>query len=701
VSTAPRPTRALLELARLVGVQSSYQGFDEREYRVDTDVIVAVLRALDIPIEREAQAAELLAAERARRSMRVLEPVMVRRLDGPSSSAPTTLGLPSFTDPSGIWLTVALEDGRLLRAPLSDLVVQGGTQRRFRLPVPPEGEFPPGYHEISLEGSGLETRSLLIAAPRCPLPRPGWGLFCPLYALRSEDDWGVASYPDMAEFGKWVGSEGGSLMGTLPLYPTFLDEPADPSPYLPVTRLGYSELYVDPVAVPELDAAPEARALLDSPAFAERVAAARRSPLVPYEEVHRLRRAVLELLAAAMVDSDTGLRAFAAQHPELLAYARFRAVAERHGRDRRSWGADVAGELARLSLADPAVRYHLYAQWLAFRQLAAAAGAAAVFGDLPVGVHPDGFDPFWEPDAFATGAHGGAPPDRFYAAGQDWSFPPLHPVGLREQRYRYFIDFLRVALAHAAALRIDHVMGLHRLYWIPAGFDARHGAYVSYAAEELHALVALEAHRAGAAVIGEDLGTVDPSVREAMAHDRMLRSWVFEFQSTAEDPLPEPPRHCVASIGTHDTPRFAAFFHGATAGEPEPTGDPVSDAPPRSEQRARWRRALAAALGLEAGFEGPETWAHPDSVAQRAALAGCLAHLAASKADLVLVDMGDLLGEVAQENRPGTGAGASNWRHRAALTLEQIRADTDVAALLSVVARERVRHAPHGEVGAR
>jgi len=701
MSLAPGPTGALLELARLVGVQSSYQGSDEREHRVDTDVIVAVLRALNIPIEREEQAAELLAAERARRSMRVLEPVVVRRLDDPSSSTPTTLPFPSFADPSGIWLTVALEDGRLLRAPLSDLLEESGTQRRMRLPVPKEGEFPPGYHEISLEGSGLETRSLLIAAPRCPLPRRGWGVFCPLYALRTEDDWGVASYPDIAKLGEWVGSEGGSLIGALPLYPTFLDEPADPSPYLPVTRLGYSELYIDPAAVPELDAAPDARALLDSPAFAERVAAARRSPLVPYGEVYRLRRAVLEPLASALVDRDTGLRAFAAQHPELLAYARFRAVAERHGRDRRSWGADVAGELARLSLADPVVRYHLCAQWLASRQLGEAAGSAPIYGDLPVGVHPDGFDPFWEPDAFAPGAHGGAPPDRFYAAGQDWSFPPLHPVGLREQRYRYFIDVLRVAFAHAAALRIDHVMGLHRLYWIPAGFDARHGAYVSYAAEELHAVVALEAHRAGAVVVGEDLGTVDPSVREAMARDRMLRSWVFEFQSTAEDPLPEPPRHCVASIGTHDTPRFAAFFRGATAGEPEPTEGLVSDPSPPSGERARWRRALAAGLEPDAAPEGSEISTQPDSVAERAALAGCLAHLARSKADLVLVDMGDLIGEVEQENRPGTGSGASNWRHRAALTYEQIRADKDVAALVTLVARERACHAPPEEVGVR
>ena len=192
---------------------------------------------------------------------------------------------------------------------------------------------------------------------------------------------------------------------------------------------------------------------------------------------------------------------------------------------------------------------------------------------------------------------GGAPPDGFFGAGQEWGFPPLHPERIREDGYRYLIAALRRAMRHAGVLRIDHVMGLQHLYMIPKGFDAKHGAYVSYRAEEMHAIVALEAHRAGTVVVGEDLGTVPAEVRERMAADQMLRSWVFQFESSSERPFPEIPADVLASTGTHDLPRFGAFLWGADIDESEAAGrSTAAAAAAERAARARWRTALLRSI---------------------------------------------------------------------------------------------------------
>ncbi len=659
-------------LARLAGVLPEYRAYDGRTIHVEAETVLAVLGALGVVVSHPKDAAAALVEAREARSRRLLEPVVVHR-----GGAPTVMLGASVAHAPASWsLTITCEDGRTKRAGLPELIVgphQGGGVLA-RVPTTDGSALGPGYHELVLEGPAVVARALLVSAPRCPVPRRGWGVFMPLYALRSASDWGAGSYVDLAALGRWTASVGGDFLGMLPLYPAFLDPPCDPSPYLPVTRLALNELYVDPAAVPELEAAPSARRLLSSGPFAARVVATHRAVSVPYEELVRSGRGEAEL------------RGFAEVRPDLLAYARFRATGERHGRDWHSWPASAARECGALPFSDPAVLYHLCAQWLAHRQLADASGAIPIYGDLPVGVHPQGFDPYFEPEAFAGGVQGGAPPDAFYAGGQAWALPPLHPVGIRAQGYRHLIAVLRSAFAHLGALRIDHVMGLHRMYWIPEGHDARHGAYVSYRAEELRAIVALEAHRAGAVVVGEDLGTVDESVREAMAEDRMLRTWVFEFATSRSDPLPEPPAQCIASIGSHDVPRFAAFWRGAAPGEPNDTDELVAGRieNARALERRAWREALSRALGVE-----PEASGASHETLERSALGGVLEHLAAGPAALVLVDLQDLWGELEQENRPGTGSGAGNWRHRSALELEQLVGDPGVGALCSLVERRR------------
>jgi 4-alpha-glucanotransferase len=232
---------------------------------------------------------------------------------------------------------------------------------------------------------------------------------------------------------------------------------------------------------------------------------------------------------------------FIAEHPELTAYADFRAKG-----DERS------------------ARYHRFVQYAAASQLADAAAhgdrvGVGLYLDLPVGVHPEGFDTWAHPELFAD-AQVGAPPDALAEGGQAWGFPPLHPQRLRASGYRYFIDSLRVALRYARAIRLDHILGLQRLYWIPAGLDATAGAYVRYHHEELLAIVETEAQRAGVTVIGEDLGTVSPTIRQGMNKHGLLHTFIARFAASADNPLPQPAQPSAASLGSHDLPRFAAYW---------------------------------------------------------------------------------------------------------------------------------------------
>ena len=685
---------AVAELAALHGVLPAYQGTDGREHRADDEVVLAVLGAMGVPVGSAAEVAAALVAGRRAHAVRTLEPVLVSRT-GRLASA--TVSLPSRVHPRDVWCSIELESGGIvhqrLTATLTGMTagseVGGERYNRYRVRLERHDAEPlqPGYHRLVVEWSGSRVDSLYVVAPACPSAPRGWGVFLPLHALRTDEDWGVGSYTDLAALGKWVGELGGSMLGSLPLYPSFLDPPADPSPYLPVSRLAYNELYVDVTSLPELEAAPEARRLLAADEFRRRLVASHESTLVDYEEVSRLRRRVLAPMADALVAGSSARRAsfcaFVDEHPELVAYARFRSAAERPGRPSAVGvpGDDVVGH------DESALAYHLYAQWAAAQQLASAADSTPIYADLPIGVHPQGFDPRWSPQSFVPGAHGGAPPDLFFAEGQDWAFPPFHPERMREDGYSHFISMLQRAFRHAAYVRIDHVMGLERLYWVPDGFDARHGAYVSYRADELHALVALEAHRSGVVVVGEDLGTVPDSVRNRMAEDRMLRSWVLQFESTPEQPLPSPPVGVLASWGTHDLPRFSAYFWGDDIDEREDSAglSPAETARERAE-RERWRQALLRSVGEGTGA-GTGAAEEADSAAM--ALRACLIHLARSPADLVLVDLEDLCGERQPQNRPGTGTEAANWRRRAARTLGQVLHDTKTAAFLRELHRLR------------
>jgi 4-alpha-glucanotransferase len=422
---------------------------------------------------------------------------------------------------------------------------------------------------------------------------------------------------------EWTAGLGGDLVGSTPLNAAFLDEPFEPSPYLPVSRLHWNELYVDPAATPEWEASARARELAGA---AEPATEGR---LIDYRAAMAAKRRVLEALLEAL--GGGRLDAFerqVADHPDLAAYARFRARCERERAGWRDWrDPDAPGDEA-------AARYHAYAQWLCDEQLARVGEAGAgPYLDMPLGVHPGGYDTWRFREVFADGISVGAPPDGFFGEGQSWGLAPLHPGRLREGGHAYPAACIRALCRHAAAARIDHVMGLHRMFWVPDGLPPTEGVYVRYPFEELYAVLCIESVRAGTPLVGEDMGTVPAAVRRTMAAHGLLRIYAVQTELGEADPFDRVPSEAMVGMNTHDMSTFARFWddEGAADGR---------------------RDALRAALERRghAVADGP------------AALDACLLELAGSGASAELVSLEDMWWEREPQNVPGTTTENPNWR---------------------------------------
>jgi 4-alpha-glucanotransferase len=694
LTAAARPAHHLSELAQIHGVQVGYTAQDGRRVRASDDTLRAILAALGHPVDDERSIDAALAEARAAQRAHPLEPVLVYGDHGTLSSPLTA---PAGADLARCTVTVTQENGSVQRRPLLDVATPGVRHDVDADLVPlaldlGDLALPPGYHRLSVDGLPVAADALLLVPP--PARRFSaheFGLFAPTYALRAEADWGVGSFTELTRFADLVGGWGGALAGTLPLFAAFFRSPVDPSPYLPVSRLFWNELHVDVDALPELATAPEAQQLVRSAGFRADLDRLRAQPTVDYAAVMAAKRAVLELCAESLCRQPSDRRdefdGFVKGHSDLERYADFRAADEMLGLPWSQWSAEP-GALPDLGGQAAGSRYHRYAQFVAAEQLAAvadrtAAGRAGLYLDLPVGVHPDGFDTWSHPDLFAD-AGVGAPPDDFFSGGQSWGFPPLHPDRLRGTGYRYLIDTYRHALGHARAIRVDHLLGLHRMFWIPPDGGAKDGAYVRYRSEELRAILAIEAARADAVIVGEDLGTVTPSIRQAMDRDGMLHCFVYQFEAKPERPLPQPRKPSMASLGSHDLPKFAAFWRGEDIDDRVDRGwlDPAAATEARTD-----RDNLVAAIGAAATPPAPADRDSDDAV--RAGLRTCLDALAAGPATYLLVDLADLEAETAQDNRPGTGPEADNWRWRLSRPLAAIAADPAVTDVVSAVGAGR------------
>ncbi|HVN51111.1 MAG TPA: 4-alpha-glucanotransferase [Acidimicrobiales bacterium] len=701
-----------------LGIERGYWDVSGRWHDAPVDSVLAVLQALGVPVDAHDASASEAGLDRAihdlahhldARRQSVLEPVVC--VVG-TTAAGFELTLPA--DATGappsdrVVAEVRLEDGTRVREEhrLDELEVVGsrdvdGTtvvRRRLRVPghgYPDRAGLPVGAHELSVERGGTRETATLLVAPD-EVHQLGardrlWGVFAPVYALRR--DAGIG--PDLgglAELARWIDDRGGKVVATLPLLSSYLDRPCEPSPYSPVSRRFWNEIYLEVERLPELASSPATRAWLDHPDTRSEMACLREAETFDAVDQERLVRAVLTDLAATFFERTSrgapGFDRWVDEHPLVIDYARFRAVVERRGTGWHDWPVRLRDGHVEADDYDVRVAArHVYAQWSMDRQLADLSDRLGSRGqmlylDLPVGAGADGFDTWIDRDDYAWGVAVGAPPDEFFAAGQNWGFPPVRPAAARAEGHRHLADCLRHHMAHAGMLRLDHVMGLHRLFLVPDGVDATDGVYVRYPTEEQFAVVAIESVRAGCAVVGEDLGTVPDEVREAMERHRVLRSFVAEFAMPSPGGgLEVPDRHSVASVDTHDTPPLRAFTRGDDIDARRAAGRLSADeAAAARDERARAVAALSAALearGLGGTDEGVV-----DGRAADPRLGGLLTVLGESDAPAVLIGVDDLIGESRPQNVPGTGPERPNWVLRLPVDLDGLARDPEVGELL-------------------
>ena len=594
---------------------------------------------------------------------------------------PTAWGIePGYEASGGTWRRTPSETVAAIldamhaqgNAPPPDSVLVSSARNRPRLPQPAwveleeggvfccRGSLPPdlpaGYHRMAPTPDG-PWQPLIVTPPRCHLPEAlrGWLLAVQLYALRSSGSWGIGDLGDVRALARWTRAQGGTSILLNPLHAPAPAHPLEVSPYYPSSRVYRNPLYLDVGAVP---GAERLGAELEPLARAGRDLNARR--WIDRDRVWDLKRAVLQqIFEAAGSAQPPAFSAWRqAEGDALRSFATYCAIAERHGAAWRRWPPgwrrpDAPDVRAFERGHEAEISFHAWLQWQLAQQLTALGSEMRPLTDLAVGVDPDGADAWRWQDVLALEASIGAPPDAFNEQGQNWGLPPFHPWRLRAVAYQPVREMLRAAFQGAYGVRLDHVMGLFRLFWIPPGADSRAGGYVRYPADELLGIVALESQRAGGIVVGEDLGTVADGVREMLQQHGVLsyRLLLFEDRRPHDFPI-----DALAAVTTHDLPTLPGLW-GRT--------DPAS---------ATLRHRLERVTGL--GSSAP---------AGEVVLAASRA-LAASPCRLVAATLEDACDVTEPANRPGV-RDRRNWSIALPVTVDEFCESPEAARLAAALHR--------------
>lgn len=641
----------LTDLAGAYGVETSYTDWRGRPTDVPSETIRAVLTALGADVSSAGAVRAELDRLRHERATRLLPPTVVAYAGE------------EITAPAGADLRVALSGGGEVALASAG---PGTGHAAYRLPP----DTPLGAHTVHASlGDRTASAPLLIVPSRAIDPGTrSWGFMAQLYSVRSRGSWGLGDLADLRALATWSGRTlGAGFVLVNPLHAGEPVAPIRPSPYLPMSRRFTSPLYLRPEDVPEYATAdPGVRGRVDALAGPVRGMDQTTTEL-DRDAVWRAKGAALELLydLPRTPGREAAYAAFRKREgTALTAFATWCALAEVRGADWRAWpaalrdpsSAEVAAERDRLATR---VGFHRWLQWLLDEQLGAVQAATRAAGmpigvihDLAVGVDPGGADAWAYQDLFAPGMTAGAPPDAFNQRGQSWGQPPWHPQRLADAGYAPYREMLRHVLRHAGGLRLDHAMQVFRLWWVPEGASPADGTYVAYPFDEMIGVLLHEAHQADAVVVGEDLGTVEPYMREVFADRGVFGTSIAWFErDSGGGPLPPKKWRelCLATVGTHDMPPIAGYLRGdhiALRERLDLLVRPPAEEYAELEESLREWRDLLAALGL-------------DPADMTAALHGFLAR---TPSRLLGVSLADAVGERRTQNQPGTVDEYPNWR---------------------------------------
>lgn len=675
---------SLRDLARTAGIDADYTSWRGEPTSASDEAVLAALHSLAGDLDLDvASIADAPAAEKelVRRKWAEVGPPVALAWDG-------MLELPfsvpaEFDDDWEVEVTlegggVVRAHGRLFELPADSHAWPGGVVHCVRrAKVWLEGQL--GYHAAHWKTAGSEGDCLVIAAPVRAHDPPGsgqrrWGVFAPVYGLANADSGDAGDLATLRQLFDGVHRRGGRYIATLPILAAFLDEPFAYSPYSPASRLYWNELYLDLRALGSGATPP-----------------AIRGSLIDYREQYRWRRTALDRVAAKVLeDHESEISAWASQHG-VYDYAAFRAFGEVQRTGWRSWPQPQRDDVPMIHTRAQAIAFgadgarvdsHVVGQWAMQRQLEELGqGPVHLYLDLPVGVNCDAYEVWRWRHLFMLDLAAGAPPDALFLGGQNWGLPPLSPYALRKDRYRYFIQCVRHHMSVAGMLRIDHVMGLFRLYCVPQGRPATDGVYVRYQWEELMAIIVLESSRAKCAVAGEDLGTVPEQVRPAMTRHGLYRlhvgQWFFPREAGGR---PQPsPAEAVASLNTHDTPTFGGWWRGADIDDKRDL-ELIDDAQQHAEHLEREREKTALLAFAGAKLEGELL----TEVEQ--AMVAVTRDLAVSPAEIVLVALDDLVLDPVPHNVPGTVHERPNWQRRVQGWQESLDPERGTTAAMAAIA---------------
>ena len=668
----------LRRIADANGVATGFWDWYGNWVGVSASTLLKVLGALGLPLDESSTVGDVHEAQRLtdeREWRRTLPPTIVARQGG-GYMFPVHV-------PDGSWVNVqwVLEDGRKGSCDQVDRyvpprMIDGELVGRATFDVP--HWLPLGWHRLvaTVEGGHVESTTLIIVPNTLSLPllessRRVWGVNAQLYSTRSASSWGIGDAADLADLAAVCADKGADFLLINPVHASQPVSPLETSPYLPVSRRWLNPIYIRPESIEEYASLPQASRVTIEQLRDETRQFAIREDLIDRDSSWEAKRKALEIIfdAPRSYHRQSQLDRFIERGgSELSNYALWCALVEREGTIElpedlaRSSAPRV--ELERLELADR-VDFYQWCQWVVAEQLEHAQHVArevdmeiGIMADLAVGVHPYGSEKWSRPELFASGMSVGAPPDVYSQQGQNWSQPPWSPRSLAESGYLPLRDMVRAALANAGAVRIDHILGMFRLWWIPDGRAATEGTYVYYDHEAMMGVILLEAQRAGAVVIGEDLGVVEPWVRDYLRERGVLGTSVVWFEKEGGG-WPLRPEHyrdrALAAVNIHDLPPTLGYIRGIQTTLRSELGLLTDDI---EKVRAGDRLELeqvSARLHEYGCIDGAEP-------SERETVEGLYRYVAKTPSKLVVASLVDAVGDVRPQNMPGTGADQyPNW----------------------------------------